>query len=141
MLGRQTKDDSGALLVPLLVSLPHERLTFETVDDEVRSLIRLWLVTRTASGTSRVVELLHEFRLDPGEVDREGGFDLTHRILLQPEPGYIDLAIAIRDELGGTVSTIRRGYWLSAPSPEDPGDGRAAPKRLPLFGRHAAVVD
>ena len=105
--GRAARDKKKQFLVPMMVKVPLSKLVLVPQDDQHVGRIGIFVCTRDTRGrTSPVKTLEVPIRIPSDRLEAALGQVAGYRVVLLMRPEEHAVAVAVRDELGRTESTV-----------------------------------
>jgi VWFA-related protein len=111
VLGRARPRDDGYYLVPLEVRIPLGRVTLVPQGDLFRGQLHVVVaVLDREGGTSPPEPTPIPLAVPAAEIETARGKDFVYAVELLTRPGEHEVAVGVRDELGGETAFVRRGF-------------------------------
>ena len=114
-VGQPKRRSDGNFDTPIFLEVPFDRLTLIEQDGSYVGELRLWLVAKDEKDRSTEPQQIPvDIRIPSDRIGETEGKNYTYGIELTMESGYHDLAVGVRDELGGDYAFLRQGVEVRA---------------------------
>lgn len=116
----QPRDD-GSSLLPLTVAVPMAHLSLLPEHETQAGQLAFFVTTQGAGGETRPVQKIpFHARIPSEQLEAARGRSLAYTLPLVVRPGDRQVAVGVRDDVGGTLATLRLELPTLAPPPGSP---------------------
>ncbi|REJ73886.1 MAG: VWA domain-containing protein [Acidobacteria bacterium] len=113
VFGPQTLRADGLYDVPFRLVVPWEKIVLIPQQGVHRGSLRVWLAAKDEDDKlSDVQQVPLDIAFPSDQIDRTEGTEYVQTLSLTMEPGYQDVAVGVRDLLGGSKAFIRQGVFV-----------------------------
>jgi VWFA-related protein len=121
IFGPQSLRADGLYEVPFRVVIPWDKIVLVPQAGVHHGSLRVWLAAKDEDDKlSDVQQVPLEIAFPSDQLSRTEGGDYVQTLSLTMEPGYQDVAVGVRDLMGGTQAFIRQGVRVGRPNNSGP---------------------
>ncbi|MGB6853273.1 MAG: VWA domain-containing protein [Thermoanaerobaculia bacterium] len=115
VVGQPKRRSDGNFDTPVFVEVPFDKLTLIERDGNFLGELRVWFAAKDEKDHSTEAQQIPvDIRIPADRIGETEGQNYTYAIEMTMESGYHDLAVGVRDELGGDYAFLRQGIEIRA---------------------------